>query len=155
MRAKHFEAVFTPISLFHGHFIIGFIIISSYFIIIASRLAESELHPSSLTKSIAPRYCMLPLSTLDTLTNCACSLLHNIGARFELVDPDVTFTCPCARLNREIPPECELTKKAIWENRHISSIVHDIFYARFELWVPATFHASYKCFEAVFTAITS
>ena len=59
------------------------------------------------------------------------------GARLEPVD----LHPPCDRLNREIPTSASSPKKANRENRHISSIVHDVFYARFEFWVPTTFHA--------------
>ena len=56
------------------------------------------------------------------------------------------YHLPCARLNREIPPSVSSPKKVNWENRHISLIVHDVFYARFEFWVPTTFA---KHFETV------
>ena len=68
-------------------------------------------------KSITPRYCTPPLSTSDTLTNCACSVYAHIafywGAQLEPVDLDVTSTCHVhARLNREIPSEHELAKES-------------------------------------------
>ena len=63
------------------------------------------------------------------------------GAWLEPVDLDVTSTCHVPRLNREIPPSACSPKKANWENRHISSIVHYLFYARFEFWALISFHA--------------
>ena len=51
------------------------------------------------------------------------------GVRLEPVDPDVTSTCQCARLNRKSPQSARSPKKANRENGHvISSVVHDLFH---------------------------
>ena len=47
--------------------------------------------------------------------------------RLESVDPDVTFTCHVLDQIGKSPLSTSSPKKANGENRHISSIVHDLF----------------------------
>ena len=152
MSAKHFETVSQQL---HHNFIIGFIIIHhNYligfvigFIIITHRAAEfffanwdsgrnEQLRDYVQSPSWIRRH-KFELGHIDKLHMLRIRVQY-WGARLEPVD----LHLPCARLNREIPPSASSPKKANRENRHISSIVHDVFYARFEFWVPKPCHVS-------------
>ena len=107
---------------------------------------KSLLHPSSLTKSICT-----PLA----YTTHYCMHILGRTARAGWSWPGCDLNLPCARLNREIPQSTNLPKKANWENRHISLMAHNLFYARFKFWVPIAFHVSWTILkQLVFTAIS-
>ena len=82
------------------------------------------VYPESLI-SIAPRllYAAIIRTSIDKLR-----MLFILGRAAWAGWPGRDLHLPCARLNREIPPSASSPKKANWENRHISSIVHDVFY---------------------------
>ena len=79
-------------------------------------------------------------------TNCTCSILHvgvcSLSHLTRTHAVNVTsiymYTSICHALDwiGKSPKSTRLPKKANWENCHISSIVHDLFYTRFEFWGP-------------------
>ena len=148
MRAKHFETVSQELHhkfhhifhhRFHHRFHHNFIIARAEFFVSnwdSGRNNNNEQLRDYVQSPSRIRRHKFELGHIDKLRMLRIRVQY-WGARLEPVD----LHPPCARLNREIPPSASSPKKANRENRHISSIVHDVFYARFEFWVPTTFHA--------------